>query len=809
MQAMKATTICLATVVFALIGTAMTGASQTPARDTLMLYGLQDPVELIRDRWGISHIYAKKQADLFFAQGFNAARDRLFQFEMWRRRALGTLAEIQGAKALQHDIGARLLRFRGDLERELAHYHPEGKAIVEAFVRGVNAYIEYTQQDPSLLPIEFRLLGIEPGFWTPEIVISRHNGLYRNGFFEIQLAQAVRELGPKLVAELLDFQPGEPDLSPKDGLDLSLISEKVTAQYWASRFPPDFAPEDIILPRYRAALEQPGSGQASAPDFDFLDVFNTIGSNNWALSGAKTASGFAIMANDPHRRQQIPSLRYWVHLNAPGWNVIGGGEPALPGVSIGHNDFGAWGLTIFSIDQEDIFVYDTNPQNPDEYHYQDTWEPTQVLHEEIKVRGQDPVQVRLKFTRHGPVIYEDLAHKKIYGLKAAWLETGTAPYLSSLRMDQASTWEAFRDACRYFGMPSENMVWADKNGTIGWQATGMAPLRGNWDGLLPVPGDGRFEWKGYLPILELPHVTNPPEGFIASANQNNLPPGYPHFVGRSWSEPFRYHRLLEVLSGGRRLTLMDNMLLQHDELSLPARSLVPLLRGIEMSDPALEKAAQMLFAWDFILDKHSAAAALYVAWEWQLSQTLFELLIPENGRRYIRRLPLTKVIQWLTVPDGRFGSRPLQRRDSLLVACLQLAVRDVESRFGKNTDSWRYGDAAFHHIRYTHELSQAVNANLRKKLDLAPQPRGGYGYTVNNTSNGNRQTSGASFRIIADTGDWDRSVGTNTPGQSGNPDDPHYANLYPLWANGRYFPIFFSREKVDSVAESILILMPQ
>ena len=235
------------------------------------------------------------------------------------------------------------------------------------------------------------------------------------------------------------------------------------------------------------------------------------GSNNWVVSGRLTLTGKPFMANDPHRRQQIPSLRYWVHLNAPGWDVIGGGEPALPGVSIGHNRHGAWGLTIFSVDQEDLYVYDTHPEDPNRYRYRENWVEMRVLAERIQVRGQQPVAVELKYTRHGPVLFQDKQNHRAYALRAAWLEIGCAPYLASLRMDQARTWEEFREACSFSRTPSENMVWADTEGNIGWQAVGITPLRSGWDGLLPVPGDGSCEWEGFLPIPTLPHVFNPAE----------------------------------------------------------------------------------------------------------------------------------------------------------------------------------------------------------------------------------------------------------------------------------------------------------
>lgn len=514
------------------------------------------------------------------------------------------------------------------------------------------------------------------------------------------------------------------------------------------------------------------------------------------------------MANDPHRSQQIPSLRYWVHLNAPGWNVIGGGEPCLPGVSIGHNDHGAWGLTIFAIDQEDLYVYETNMLNPNQYMYQGNWEEMEVIQEKIPVKGESPVTVDLKFTRHGPVLYEDKDLHKAYALRAAWLEVGGAPYLASLRMDQAKNWEEFREACSYSHTPSENMVWADTNNNIGWQAVGITPLRENWDGLLPVPGDGNYEWQGYLSIKDLPHNFNPPEGFFATANQFNVPDGYPHTLGFLWADPYRFSRLQEVLNSGRKFTMTDMMELQHDFLSLPARTLLPLLKGLKANTAKAEQARQALLSWDCVMHADSIEATIYQSWQRRLSQNVWNLYIPEEVRLIFPVRSFTKMVSLLCAPDGAFGPNPTDARDILLLQSLEEAIQDIEKRLGPNQNQWQYGQEKFHHIQIKHLLSEAVNVGIRATLDLGPAPRGGNDNTVNKTSSGFNQTSGASFRIIANLEDWDTSLGTNSPGQSGNPDSPHYSDLFRMWLNGKYFPIFFTRNKVLSAAELTTNLQP-
>lgn len=774
---------------------------------TLQVAGLKEPVEILTDRWGIAHIYAKNQDDLFFAQGYNAARDRLFQLEIWRRRVTGTMAEIQGLQALDRDIGARLLRFRGDLTQEMHHYHPQGEQIIRAFVNGINAYIKQTEEQRELLPIEFRLLGITPQAWTPAIVLSRIGGLFLNLETEVLLVARVRGLGTEQTQALADLHPGNPRLVVEAGINLAAIPVDVLKYYQAARAPVIFGPEAVVDPALRA--EGPTAAALSLPRLDFLlSSSQQEGSNNWVLAGTRTLTRQPFLANDPHRVITVPSLRYWVHLVAPGWNVIGGGEPHLPGVSIGHNEHGAWGLTIFPTDTEDLYVYETNPENPNQYRYRGQWETMQIAHETILVKGHGPVPVELKYTRHGPVLAEDVRQHRAFALRAAWLEVGATPYLASLRINQATNWEEFRQACLFSYAPSENMVWADTRSNIGWQATGLVPRRPQWNGLLPVPGDGRFEWDGYLPTHELPSRYNPPEGFLATANQENLPPGYPHAISYIWEPPYRFARINEVLHDGRLMTLGDIMQLQNDELSLPARTLVPLLLGLRPESPTAQAALQQLASWDYVLRHDSVAAGIYAAWQQQLWANFLARHVPEPLRQYFPRITLGPVINSLLAPDGTYGPNPITGRDRFLLDSFEQAVQELTKRFGADMSRWTYGQAEYHHITIRHMLSGAVNSHLRQRFDIGPIPRGGDGFTVNNTDNNAAQSLGASFRIIVDLADWDRSLGVNTPGQSGDPASPHYRDLVELWAQGKYFPIFYSREKIATVSERKTLLQP-
>ena len=695
------------------------------------------PVEIIRDQWGINHIYAKNEHDLFFAQGYAAAQDRLFQLEIWRRQATGTVAELLGPQEVKRDIGTRLFKFRGDLNLELKHYHPHGPQIVQAFVDGINAYITDILKTPEKLPFEFRVLDTKPGLWTPDVVISRHQGLLGNVREELDYGRLVQLLGPDKVRELEWFHPKTKDTEP----DLTL---KVDGEAL-------FLPILGIYEAFRLPIKYPGGnvgpdkvGQTTKSVNEFFDVEKQyVGSNNWAIAGSKAASNYPMLANDPHRAVTTPSLRYWVHLDAPGWHVIGAGEPTLPGISIGHNDYGAWGLTVFETDNEDLLVYDVNPKNRNQYKFQGKFVSMKTRTETIPVKDGKPVTARLQYTRHGPVVFVDSIRNKAYAVRAGWMDRGCAPYLASLRMNQAKNWTEFRQACAYSRLPGENMVWSDKTGTIGWQAVGLSPIRKNFSGLVPVPGDGRFEWSGYLPIQQLPHSLNPKEGFIATANNNLTPANFPHrdAIGWTWAGPSRAQRIEEVLTNGTRKNLVDFMALQADYLSIPARTLVPLLQNLASTDIKTEQALSYLRKWDFQLRPESVAASIYVAWEGQLKAEAADRAIPEVARPYLRSLSSKRVIDWLVTPGPPlFSGNTVAARDSMLLTCLDRAVAELTERLGDNPDDWSYGQRKNKHITIKHPLSSVVDKATQQRIDLGPAIRGGYGETVNSTTNNLNQT---------------------------------------------------------------------
>ncbi|MEA2562315.1 MAG: penicillin amidase [Acidobacteriota bacterium] len=745
--------------------------AQTSGR--LAVHGLSRPVTVLRDTWGIPHIYADTQDDLFFAQGFVAAQDRLFQMEIWRRSAEGRLAEILGPSAVERDRVARLLRYRGDMDAEYASYAPDARQIVEAFVRGVNAYIESVG---DRVPVEFEMAGFRPEPWTPEVCLSRLSALAVTGYAPLEVFRGIliRELGAEAAADLVPPDPAVPlDLEIMPGIDLKELDPK-------------------ILAGFRAAGER-------------VSFAVRNGSNNWVVDGTLSSTGRPLLANDPHRSLAVPSLRWMVHLVGPGWNVIGAGEPALPGVAAGHNDRVAFGFTIVGIDQQDLYAEETHPEDPNRVRFHDSWVPMQVERETIRVKGAKPVQVELKFTEHGPVIHEDPARHRAWALHWVGTEPGTAGYLGSLSLNRARTWPEFLKALERWKVPSENLVYADVEGNIGWKVAGLTPVRQGWNGLLPVPGDGRFEWQGFLPAAELPGDFNPARHFLATANHNILPPGYTKVLGFDWGSPERFQRIAEVLSEpGRQFTVADFQRLQYDDLSLIAREMVDFLSQAQGVDEELRPWVDRLARWDRVVSKDSAEAALYEVWLGRIPAA-FVARQPEKIRPHLEdSVPGDSLQLLLRNPTSRwFGEDPRAGRDAVLLASLREAVAETRKLLGDDPAKWRWG--ALHRTGFEHPLA-AMDEKLFK---LPVFEMSGDGNTVHvTTGNGFGVSHGASFREILDVADWDRSVATSVPGQSGQPGSPHYGDLLPLWARGRYFPLLFSREKIEASSKEQLVLEP-
>ena len=725
----------------------------------LSMPGLREPVEIIRDKWGVTHIYAKNEEDLFFAQGYVAAQDRLWQLYMWRMEHEGRLAEILGPAAFDRDRETRLLMFRGPFDdKEWSSYHPHGKAIFTAFASGINAYIT---QNAGNLPVEFKLTGIQPDLWKPETALLRVAGM-GDANAELTLARLVARVGVKEATKQHLWDPWSEIVVP-DGLDLSVIGADVRA----GRGGRGELPKPAIVAPYLGMFRK---SQYAAQNY-VEDYLREPGSNNWVVGGRYTATGKPLVSNDPHRPVGNPSLRYIFHLVAPAnggvsgaWNVIGAQEPPFVGVALGHNERIGWGLTITGTDQTDIFVEEVNPANPNQVKYNGAWEPLKIVREEIRIKGQASREVEFKISRHGPVFFEDAANHRDYALKSVFNEPGTGSYLAGLRLDQARDCKVFLDEAMYWKAPTENLNCGDVDGNITIQSSALTPNRRGWDGRLPVPGTGEYEWDGFR--AELPRRINPQEGYIATANNNINTTGYwPPVVFKTLNTVptdriTRIEYLLNNLLMTRKFTIEDSEKLQHDAYSLRASYDLAIFTGWTGSTPAVEKARAMVAGWDAILHKDSPAAAIYETWRTTVDPKALEFFRPTAEKRPLANAGLVK------------------------------ALERLQETQGPDSSAWRWG--RMHARPFPHPFVTA--------FDLPTIERDG--------GTGAVMADGASYREIMDTADWDRSVVTNVPGQSGQPESEFYGNLLPLWDQGEYFPMLYSRAKVDQNMSHKLTLKP-
>jgi penicillin amidase len=729
---------------------ALASAALSQVDGSITADGLKASVQVIRDTWGVPHIYAQNTDDLFFAQGYVMAQDRLWQMEMWRRGAEGRLAEVLGAGALPRDRQARLLRYRGGgTSVELTSYHPEARRIMTSYVAGVNASIAHATR-AGKLPVEFILTGIRPEPWTVETLLLRQSS-FGDGATELQLARSVAQLG---AAEANRRRNPDPfaELVVPEGLDVAAITDAVLAATRAG----GQLPRPQVLAEYAAIA---GSAGGNQPDGSVPEP----GSNNWVVVGAMSATGKPVVANDPHREITNPSLRYIVHLTAPGWDVAGASEPPFLGVAVGHNQWIGWGLTIVGTDQQDIYVEELNPANANEVKWNGGWEPLRSISERIAVKNAAAETIQLKFSRHGPIFFIDRERNRAYALRSALDEPGTAPYLAGLRLAQVRDCRTFLDAAMYWKAPSENLICGDVNGNISWQASALTPSRKGWDGRLPVPGTGAFEWQGFR--RDLPRELNPSRGFVATANHNIQPRGYsPPLMFKTADTRFeRITRLLQLIRPGQKYTLEDHARMQHDAYSLRAAADLYRFSGWTSTDPAVERARATVEKWDSVYRRDSAGAAIYETWR----------TIDAQGR------------------GGRGGGTTDTQVADSVEARLKRAVDRLIATQGSDASAWRWGRM---HLRaFPHPFIGAFDI---------PSVEGSGG-------SGTVAADGASYREILDVANWDRSLVINTPGQSGQPGSRFYANLVQDWAAAKYFPLAFSRSAVDKAAAHTLTLTPR
>lgn len=791
----------------ALAATAQGPGSSAIIRDDWAVKGLAAPAEIVVDHWGVAHIYAASQRDAFFLQGYNAARDRLWQIDLWRKRGLGLLSKSFGPAYVEQDRAARLFLYRGDMEAEWNAYAPDARASAEAFAAGVNAYVGEVKAGSKPLPVEFALTSSAPETWKAEdIVRIRSHALVSNVTSEVARARVVCAAGVEADQLRRKLNPADHKLAVPAGLNPCDVPANVLDDYVLGTKQVDFG---ALAPGQRAERD------ANAELATLMDAQLHEGSNNWTIAPSKTETGRPILANDPHRALGVPALRYVVALNAPGMNIIGAGEPALPGVSLGHNNDVAFGITIFAMDQEDLYVYETGASNADTYRYQGRWEPMKVVRETIEVKGEAPREVTLKFTRHGPVLSQDAGKRRAFAMRSVWFEPGVAGYFGSTRLTHAKTWDDFREASYRWGAPPLNLVYADTTGNVGWSASGRTPVRKNWDGLMPVPGDGRYEWQGFFARGQLPSSFNPEEGFFATANEFNLPDGYPaeeRKVAFEWTDPSRATRIKDVLRADPKVSLLDSMQLQTDSVSPQARRLLALVRDVPGGTMGInvDHALKLLTAWDGDLTVDSPAAAIYETWaNKHLGKAVVARVTPAAARGLVGNGHLEAVIGYLEAPDTRLGANPRQARTEIMLETLKAATDELADRLGPDPHQWAWG--RLHVAKWEPAVGVLASPELKAQMSVGPLATPGSASTPRAQSwraSDFGVTAGASVRFVFDVGAWDNSVFTNSPGQSGDYTSAHYRDLFPLWAEGGYAPLPFSREAVDRAARRVITLKP-
>jgi penicillin amidase len=747
---------------------------QTSGR--IVLSGLQGSVEVMRDRWGIPHVYAQNDLDLFFAQGFVHAQDRLWQMEFNRRAASGRLSEIFGPVTLEADRFLRTVGLRRAAEAEAARLGEETTRMLRAYADGVNAYIASRR---GRLPLEFALLRYAPEPWSPVDSIAFGKlmawTLSGNWDSEVLRAHLLSRFGEAGVERLLPSYPaGMPVIVPAGA---------------------DYRPF-----RSAAALRL----AAYAP------ARNGTGSNNWVIAGSRTTTGTPILANDPHLEAAMPSIWYEMDLSSERFHVTGATFAGTPGVIIGHNERIAWGVTNAGPDVQDLYLERFDPDDPTRYEFRGQWEQATVVEEVITVKGRRAaVMLPVRITRHGPILNGVVEGLDAFvALRWTALEPGTI--LSSvLRLDQARNWEEFREALKLWTVPAQNFVYADVDGNIGYQLPGRIPVRAKGNGLLPVPGwTGEYEWIGEIPFDELPSSFNPGRGYIITANNRIIPDGYKHFIAGEWDPGFRAQRIEAMLTAQPKVSPEVVADMQLDTTSIPGQEIRHALETVQVTEEPESSLLAELRAWDGVLAPASRAAAIYEAFRVALPQLLFEdALGPDMFKRYLDRadgwtLAILRLLDEPASPWWGPGGR-----DALVAKALAKAGETLTQRLGSNRSNWTWG--RLHVMRFEHPIGRVPA--LGRIFNATAPPTGGDAFTVNNggfSVKTFRQVIVASYRQILDVGNWDHSMAIHTTGQSGLPFHRHYQDFVTPWATGQYHPLLFSSVKVLETVESSLTLSP-
>jgi penicillin G amidase len=775
-----------------------------PKEETVSLQGLRERVRIRRDERGIPFIEAENDADLYFAQGFTVASDRLWQMDLARRLARGELAEIFGRDALQQDKIHRTYGFARVAEAEAASASTEDRAMLEAYARGVNAFI--ASLDEKSLPPEFQILQYRPRPWTPADSI-----LIIKLFFEVLTdpweTDIMRAAMATLPAEKRDALLIE--TSPLDVLVVGTDNAKrkaSTAQPGLQTSGADGMALLLELAQRRElrerALERVG---LSAPDAQ--------ASNNWVVSGKHTASGKPLLANDPHLPASAPSIWYMMHLSAPGLRVAGVTSPGLPGIVIGHNSHIAWGFTNVGPDISDLYIEKFDRENPRRYMTPAGARDAVVRREEIKVRKSftgsetEVVPLDVTVTRHGPIVFEKSGLR--YALRWTALDQGVQDFRGFAALNRARNWTEFRAALKDYAGPMQNMVYADVDGHIGYYAAGRVPIRKSGDGSTPYDGaTDAGEWTGYIPFDQLPQLFDPPSGMIVTANQRIVGSSYPFFLTHNWAAPYRARRILELLTGAKRkLTAEDFQAIQGDTYSPAAFALARALvkAGSEpgptaQADAKWPQTVKLLRDWDGRMDAASSAALYAVLIRSAFRRRIFEAALgAEPAARYSWSNSDTLIDRILSERPREWLPKEFNSYAELLYACYVEARGTIAKRLGTDESKWTWGN--YRQVTFPHPLARAPLIGLQ--FTIPPFPQNGAGaYPSVNVGNS------VSMRLIADPGDWDKTRQGIALGQSGNPASPHWKDQLDDWRAVTPRPFPFTAQAVAAATVKTLVLEP-
>ncbi|HEY0078772.1 MAG TPA: penicillin acylase family protein [Pyrinomonadaceae bacterium] len=782
---------------------AATGAQ--PGAQTLRAAGLREVVTVRRDERGIPYIEAANEADLYFAQGYVTASDRLWQMDLLRRTARGELSELFGKATLEEDKRHRTYGFGRMSDALVAQLPAQIRTALDDYTRGVNAYIE--SLDQKSLPPEFQLLQYRPRPWTPadSMALGKNFSEALSTTWFTDVLRGTAAALPKDKLEML-----LPVTSP---LDVIVVGTDAT-----DRKPPRSSALESI-PTFRArtsstlqALARIETEVRRSLERIGLDAEERAASNNWVVSGKRTATGKPLLANDPHLSPGAPSIWYMMHLSAPGLRVAGVTSPGAPGIIIGHNERIAWGLTNLGPDVQDVYIEKFDPANPRRYMTPAGWRDAEVRREEIKVR-KDPTKTDMDVvvhevvsTRHGPIVFEQGGNR--YALRWTALEGQANEFEGFHHLNRARDWKDFQKALSRYTGPTQNFIYADIDGHIGYYGAGRVPIRKSGDGTVPYDGStDAGEWTGYIPFEGLPHVFDPPSGIIVTANNRVVGKSYPYYLTDHWASPLRARRIYDLLSAKPKLTIEDFRRVMADTHSISgqifAREVLKLARegNFGATDPTWNETVKLLEAWDGSVEPDSRAALLVNAMRVPfrlkiVGGAIGAELAPRyswgNQATFLDRVIVERPREWLPKEFKDYGE---------FIRALHTEARaTLTQRYGADPSQWTWGRLAL--VNFPHLLAGVPVVG--QQFAIQPFPQRGSGNNLVTVNVG----AAVSMRLIADPSNWDRTQQGIAPGESGNPASPHWRDQIDDWRNvtPRTFP--FTAPAVAAATRQTLRLTP-